>query len=85
MSEVNREVTPLNALKMQGILVTVVMIMFMIGQFSSDINEILIAVKNLNGGAATLPVLFMLMGYMKLRLDNKNENYKRDFYFLGKG
>lgn len=32
-----------------------------------------------------MPVLFMLMGYMKLRLDNKNENFKRDFYSLGKG
>jgi hypothetical protein len=32
-----------------------------------------------------MPVLFMLMGYMKLRLDNKNENFKRDFYTLGKG
>lgn len=85
MSEVNREGTPVNALKMQGVLVTVVMILFMVGQFSSDINEILIAVKNLNGGAATLPVLFMLMGYMKLRMDNKNENFERDFHFLGKG
>ncbi|MEZ8739267.1 APC family permease [Photobacterium swingsii] len=85
LSVVNNEGTPVNALRMQGILVTFILILFMVGQFSSDINEILVAVKNLNGGAATIPVLFMVIGYLKLRLDSDNKDFKRDFYFLGKG
>ena len=84
LSEVNHEGTPVNALKMQGILVSVIIILFMIGQFSAEMNTLLVAVKNLNGGAATLPVLFMVAGYIKLRWDSNNPDFARDFYFLGK-
>ncbi|PSV92467.1 APC family permease [Photobacterium iliopiscarium] len=87
LSETNHEGTPINALKLQGILVTIIIIIFMLGQMNAEsgINSILVAVKNLNGGAATLPVLFMLAGYIKLRWDSNNPEYARDFYFLGKG
>ncbi|MFA1562786.1 APC family permease [Aliivibrio fischeri] len=85
LSEVNHEGTPVNALKMQGILVTIIIILFMLGQFNSSMNSILIAVKNLDGGAATIPVLFMLFGYLKLRLNSENKEFSRGFYFLGKG
>lgn len=84
LSEVNNEGTPVNALKMQGVLVSVIIILFMLGQFSAEMNTILVAVKNLNGGAATLPVLFMVAGYIKLRWKSDNPDYERDFYFLGK-
>ncbi|MEV3811096.1 APC family permease [Aeromonas allosaccharophila] len=84
LSEVNHEGTPVNALKMQGILVTIIIILFMVGQFDSGMNSILIAVKNLNGGAATLPVIFMIIGYIKLRWKSDRPDYERDYYFLGK-
>jgi amino acid transporter len=84
LSEVNKEGTPINALKMQGMVVTVIIILFMLGQFNSGINTILITIKNLDGGAATLPVLFMVAGYIKLRWNPNNPDYERDFYFLGK-
>ncbi len=85
LSEANHEGTPVNALKMQGALVSVIMILFMLGQFSAEMNTILVAVKNLNGGAATFPVLFLVAGYIKLRWDHDNPDFERDFYFLGKG
>lgn len=85
LSEVNKEGTPLNALKMQGVVVTVIIILFMLGQFNSGMNTILIAVKNLDGGAATIPVLFMVAGYLKLRWARDHADFERDFYFLGKG
>lgn len=85
LSEVNKEGTPVNALRMQGILVSVIIVVFMFGQFSSGMNSLLIAVKNLDGGAATIPVMFLMVGYIKLRLDSGNKDFKRDFYFLGKG
>ncbi|EBA5083623.1 amino acid permease, partial [Salmonella enterica] len=85
LSEVNSEGTPVNALKMQGVVVTIIIILFMLGQFNSEMNTILIAVKNLDGGAATIPVLFMVAGYIKLRMDAHRPDYARDFYFLGKG
>ncbi|AGH80473.1 amino acid transporter protein [Psychromonas sp. CNPT3] len=84
LSEVNKEGTPINALKMQGILVSIILVLFMLGQFNSGMNAILIAVKNLDGGAATIPVMFMLVGYVKLRLQPNNKDFDRDFYFLGK-
>lgn len=87
LSETNHEGTPVNALKLQGVLVTIIIILFMLGQMNaeSSINSILVAVKNLNGGAATIPVLFMLAGYIKLRWDRNNPEFERDFHFLGKG
>ncbi|MDG5476340.1 APC family permease [Citrobacter freundii] len=85
LSEVNKEGTPVNALKIQGIIVTVIIILFMLGQFNSEMNTILVAVKNLDGGAATIPVLFMLAGYIKLRYRPNDPNYARDFHFLGTG
>lgn len=85
LSEVNKEGTPINALRMQGVLVTVIIVLFMLGQFNSNMNSILIAVKNLDGGAATIPVLFMLFGYLKLRLNSDYKDFSRGFYFLGKG
>lgn len=87
LSETNHEGTPINALIMQGVLVTVIIILFMLGQMNADsgINSILVAVKNLNGGAATIPVLFLLVGYIKLRWKSNDPEYARDFYFLGKG
>ncbi|WP_094751590.1 APC family permease [Psychromonas sp. CD1] len=85
LSEVNHEGTPVNALKMQGILVSIILVLFMLGQFNSGMNAFLTAVKNLDGGAATIPVLFMLVGYVKLRLQPNNKDFARDFYFLGKG
>lgn len=85
LSEVNHEGTPVNALKMQGVVVTIIIILFMLGQFNAGMNAILVAVKNLDGGAATIPVLFMVAGYIKLRLNSDNPDYERDFHFLGRG
>lgn len=85
LSEVNSEGTPVNALKMQGVVVTIIIILFMLGQFNSEMNTILVAVKNLDGGAATIPVLFMVAGYIKLRMQSNHQDYARDFHFLGKG
>ncbi|HCJ6372919.1 APC family permease [Citrobacter sp. RHBSTW-00671] len=85
LSEVNSEGTPVNALKMQGVVVTIIIILFMLGQFNSEMNTILVAVKNLDGGAATIPVLFMVAGYIKLRMKPNHHDYVRDFHFLGKG
>lgn len=84
LSEVNSEGTPINALKMQGVVVTIIIILFMLGQFNSGMNSILIAVRNLDGGAATLPVIFMIVGYVKLRWKSNNPDFDRDFHFLGK-
>ncbi|HEH9442006.1 TPA: amino acid permease, partial [Aeromonas sobria] len=84
LSEVNSEGTPINALKMQGVVVTIIIILFMLGQFNSGMNSILIAVRNLDGGAATLPVIFMIVGYVKLRWKSNNPDFERDFHFLGK-
>lgn len=83
MSKTNDEGTPVNALKLQGYLVTFIMIVFMFGQFNSDINDILIAVKNLDGGSATLPVIFMIVGYLKLRLNSDDPRFKRNFKLFG--
>ena len=54
-------------------------------RFHAEMNTILVAVKNLNGGAATFPVLFLVAGYIKLRWDHDNPDFERNFYFLGKG
>lgn len=84
LSKTDKEGAPINALIMQGIIVSVLLVIFSLGQLSSGINSFLEAIRNIDGGAAGIPVLFMIIAYFKMRLQTHNTDYDHDYYFLGK-
>lgn len=74
--------TPVNGLIFQGIIVTILFSISIVASLNSGMNTFLTVLKNLNGGSATIPILFMVCAYYKMRL--KSDEYERDYYFLGK-
>ncbi|KRL59874.1 amino acid permease [Latilactobacillus fuchuensis] len=73
----NDEGNPTNALFVQGIIVTVLLIIPALG--IGDMNSFLETLINMTASTSLLPVLFLLIAYIGLRL--KKDDMPRDFKF----
>lgn len=73
----NDEGNPTNALMVQGIIVTVLLIIPALG--IGDMNSFLETLINMTASTSLLPVLFLLIAYIGLRL--KKDDMPRDFRF----
>jgi amino acid transporter len=76
-----KDSTPVNGLIFQGILVTIFFGIYIVAQLNSGMNTFLVILKNLDGGAATISVLFMTYAYWKMRI--QSNKYERDYQMLG--
>ncbi|WP_131613266.1 APC family permease [Mycoplasma todarodis] len=84
-SKVLKDGTPVNGLIAQGIIVTILFTLQIVGSLSSGMNTFLIVLKNLDAGASTIPVIFIIVAFIMLRLQSKKRpELDRTYHFLGK-
>lgn len=84
LSKVTKEGTPKNGLILQGIIVSVLITLSVLAELNSGMHSLLKTIRNIDGGAATFPVLFLIFAYIKLRIQGDKPKYERSFHFLGK-